>query len=330
MGDDPLAACQRLSRDLLVTESPQNYCTEMVTVKRQLEKPQKEAQWRLIDKVELQAAVGHPQGVVKWGNTLFLTAVNPVLKPRPSASGQVSPAPEKGSGALYQFSLLDGALVHSITLGDAWKTHPGGFDVDPRRGELIIPVAVYAPQTATDIVAIDMETLEVRNLFHVADHIGALGVDWVHQRYYGIQWGERWYAWNRNGRTVAQGTVPQSWGCQDLQWISSGKFFCTAHQSHPVISSETFPLFDPKTYVDRFEILLLRARASTGVLGKLDHLTLAPNVAIQGNSLKTAAQQGAHIGLDHQERLTIYSVPLDSGRTSTTLYMYQYAVPEQQ
>lgn len=122
--------------------------------------------WEQVSVVAVPEDVHHPQGLIKIGQTFYLTTVDK----------------KKDRGLLLSFALRDGQLRTlsrlDITQGPKFRRyHPGGVDYLPSTQELWIPLAEYAPKKPTTVIAVKLPHLSVRVVGELDDHIGSVICD---------------------------------------------------------------------------------------------------------------------------------------------------------
>lgn len=155
----------------------------------------RETEWRLVQSIPLDFRTFHPQGMVKLGESYYLSSVEkfaPTQKYEHPRNGY-DRSPGAGRGHLFQFD-GNGRLLADILLGKDIIYHPGGIDFDGKY--LWIPVAEYRPNSRSIIYRIDPEGMCTQAVFQCQDHIGALVCDPLSDRLYGYNWGSRkCYIW---------------------------------------------------------------------------------------------------------------------------------------
>src|SRR5256885_7185179 len=93
----------------------------------------RDSEWTLVASVRIAFRTFHPQGMVKIGETFFVSSVE--VKDR--AAGV-------GVGHLFKIDST-GRLIADLTLGEGPIYHPGGIDYDGK--SLWVPVAEYRPDS---------------------------------------------------------------------------------------------------------------------------------------------------------------------------------------
>ena len=115
--------------------------------------------WTLAASVPIGFRTFHPQGMVKIGETLFVSSVEVVDR-------------EAGRGVGHLFKIdMSGHLLADLRLGDGALYHPGGIDYDGK--DIWVPVAEYRPTAASIVYRVDPRAMKASEAFRDADHIGA-------------------------------------------------------------------------------------------------------------------------------------------------------------
>lgn len=154
----------------------------------------KDAMWTEVSAQTLDFPTFHPQGMTAVGDRLFLSSVEVLDR----EAG-------KGTGHLFEMD-RNGKKLRETTLGEGALYHPGGIDHDGAR--LWVSVAEYRPDSRSIVYTVDPETLEAREQFRFADHLGAVAHLPEEGLLVGVSWGaRRWYRWKTETRDGAV-TVP--------------------------------------------------------------------------------------------------------------------------
>lgn len=183
--------------------------------------------WTQVDKLKLDFATYHTEGLAITPNHLFLSAVQ-IIEPTqkyPTPVGGYDRTVGKGIGHLFVMD-RQGHLQRDITLGEGDMYHPGGISYDGTN--VWVPVAQYRPNSSAIIYRVDAESLAVHKQFQVDDHIGGIVRNKTNGHLVGNNWGSRrFYEW------TARGTQIRSWengsfftDYQDCQYVASGKMIC--------------------------------------------------------------------------------------------------------
>ena len=165
----------------------------------------KNASWTPVQSVTMNFQTFHTQGLVKIGDTFFVSAVE-VLEGtvRNGATTDslydfsLDRSTGAGRGWLFKFK-ADGRLLGKLELSDGSRYHPGGMDFDGRY--LWVPVAEYRPNSRSNIYRVDPKTLKSELVFSEADHIGGVVHDVHDDTLRGVSWGSRrLYTWEISKR----------------------------------------------------------------------------------------------------------------------------------
>lgn len=191
----------------------------------------KNAVWTPVASITVNWPTFHTQGLVKIGQTLYVSAVE-VLEPTRRDTAvttdslydfSIDRTAGSGRGWLFKFT-LDGQLLGKVELTDGDRFHPGGIDFDGKH--LWVPVAEYRPNSASNVYRMDPESLAVEHVFSVPDHIGGI----VHNRdggtLNGVSWGSRrLYSWDLGGQ--AHPGVPRA-----SSWVPNPQFYIDYQDCH--------------------------------------------------------------------------------------------------
>ena len=181
--------------------------------------------WSRVRSVPIAFRTFHPQGLVKIGETFFLSSV----EVRDRDAGQ-------GTGHLFKMN-SSGRLLADLKLGEGTIYHPGGLDYDGRN--IWVAVAEYRPNSRSIIYRIDPDTMTAVEVFRFADHIGALVHDTDDQALHGVSWGSRrFYRWalGSDGRVTNASTSAAASGAlnsshyvdyQDCKYAGNRRMLCT-------------------------------------------------------------------------------------------------------
>jgi hypothetical protein len=149
--------------------------------------------WTRVATIPIAFPTHHPQGMVKFDDTFFVTSVDK----------------DELEGHLFKIDKA-GALVSDLKLGAGELFHPGGIDYDGK--DLWVPVAEYRPDSSAIIYRVDPKTMKATEVFRFADHIGALAFDTETRTLHGVSWGSRrFYRWqvSADGRVADPGVPSQ-------------------------------------------------------------------------------------------------------------------------
>jgi Family of unknown function (DUF6454) len=83
---------------------------------------------------------------------------------------------------------------------------------------LWVALAEYRPHSQGTVLRLDAATLEEKDSFPVADHIGAVATD-GRERVYVVNWDSRTiYTFDLSGKLIAETLNPTSVAWQDIEW----------------------------------------------------------------------------------------------------------------
>lgn len=181
--------------------------------------------WTLTAAVPLGFNAHHPQGMVRVGDSYFLTAVEILERPVRCETPGYDRTPGAGIGHLFEFDAA-GLLRRKLRLGAGSQYHPGGLDYDGRH--LWVPVAEYRPNGHATVYRVDPRTLAVSERFRVADHVGCVIYDRSGRQLVGMSWGSRsFYVWSPDGILLRQVPNPEQFiDFQDCHYVHEGKAVC--------------------------------------------------------------------------------------------------------
>ena len=169
----------------------------------------RDAVWRPVDALKIRFRTFHPQGMVKAGDTFFVSAVEVTAPPRrlPASTSAYDRDPGEGVGHLFKIG-ADGRLLADLRLGEGSVYHPGGLDFDGRY--IWVPVAEYRPDSRSIVYRVDPEAMTARAVLRFPDHIGAIVHDTDDNTLHGVSWGSRrFYRWTLDASgQVASGDGP--------------------------------------------------------------------------------------------------------------------------
>jgi Family of unknown function (DUF6454) len=168
-------------------------------------------QWKPVSAVPVDFPTHHPQGMVKIGDTLFVSSVE-IQQPTKRFPQPVDGYDrDTGAGVGHLFKIdMKGNLIAEITLGEGTIYHPGGIDYD---GKYIwVPVAEYRPNSRSIVYRVDPETMKAEEMFRFADHVGGVVHDTDSKSLHGVSWGSRrFYRWalDANGKPTNASEAPE-------------------------------------------------------------------------------------------------------------------------
>ena len=167
--------------------------------------------WTLVRSVPIRFATFHPQGMVKIGDTLFVSSVD-----RASAAGH-----------LFKLT-MNGKLITDLRLGEEPMFHPGGIDYDG--ASIWMPVAEYRPDSRTIVYRVDPVAMKATEVFRFDDHLGAIVHNTDDDTLHAVSWGSRrFYRWRVGDYRQATTTTNSSHylDYQDCKYGGARRMVCT-------------------------------------------------------------------------------------------------------
>ncbi len=169
----------------------------------------RDSPWIPVAQVRVAFAMHHPQGMVKIGNTFFVSSVEVRVPTRrlPAPGGEYDRDTGEGVAHLFKFDAT-GNLLADLRLGEGTIYHPGGIDFDGT--DLWVPVAEYRPSGRSIVYRVSPADMRATEVLRFADHIGAIVHNTDGRSLHGVSWGSRrFYRWTlgKNG-AVTNAAVP--------------------------------------------------------------------------------------------------------------------------
>lgn len=155
----------------------------------------RDAAWKPVTSIPVDFPTYHPQGMVKIGDTFYVTSVEIKVPTRrfPKPVDGYDRDPGQGIGHLFKIDKA-GKLLADLPLGEGTMYHPGGIDFDGT--SIWVPVAEYRPNSRSIIYRVDPVRMQATEVFRFADHIGALVRNTDENTLHGVSWGSRrFYRW---------------------------------------------------------------------------------------------------------------------------------------
>jgi hypothetical protein len=224
------------------------------TVAARVQTLTRESPWTLVATVPMKFATHHPQGMVKIGETLFVSAVEIRVRTRRHAQPVDGYDRDAGEGVGHLFKIdVQGNLVADLRLGEGTIYHPGGIDFD---GEHIwVPVAEYRPNSRSIVYRVDPGTMKPTEVFRFADHLGGIVHDTDDRALHAVSWGSRrFYRWTlgSDGRVTNAAASPETLRTlntshyldyQDCKYAGGRRMLCTGvTEMRPPLGAPSFRL----------------------------------------------------------------------------------------
>ena len=209
-----------------------------LTVAERVQRLTRESPWKLVSSVPIKFKTHHPQGMVKIGGTLFVSAVEITVRTTrfPQPVDGFDRDAGKGAGHLFKLDLA-GNLIADLRLGEGAVYHPGGIDFDGRH--IWVPVAEYRPNSRSIVYRVDPESMTASEVFRFADHIGGIVHNTDDRTLHGVSWGSRrFYRWTLGpaGAVTNAGLSPERLrrlnpshyvDYQDCKYAGARRMLCT-------------------------------------------------------------------------------------------------------
>ncbi len=185
--------------------------TDGAVISERVKKLTRGVQWRQVAAIPIKFNTQHPQGMVKIGDTFYVSSVE--IKTPTKRFAQLQDGYDRdtgeGTGHLFKFD-RDGNLIADLTIGESSAYHPGGMDYD---GKWIwVPAAEYRPNSRAIIYRVDPATMKANEVFRYGDHVGGLIRNTRNNSLHGVSWGSRrFYTWtlDANDRPTNAETSPE-------------------------------------------------------------------------------------------------------------------------
>jgi len=180
----------------------------------------RDSSWTLVASVPVKFRTYHPQGMVKIGETIFISSV------------------DAGEGVGHVFKIdMAGNLIADLRVGEGTIYHPGGIDYDGTH--IWVPVAEYRPNSRSIVYRVEPDAMKATELFRFADHIGAIIHNTDDNTLHGVSWGSRrFYRWTLgNDGSVTNAAAPPDTlrtlnsshylDYQDCKYVGGRRMLCT-------------------------------------------------------------------------------------------------------
>jgi hypothetical protein len=171
--------------------------------------------WTRVTSVPIAFRTFHPQGMVKIGETLFVSSVEVIDR-------------DAGKGVGHLFAIdKAGNLLADLRLGEGAMYHPGGIDYDGTN--IWVPVAEYRPDSRSIVYRVDPQTMRASEVFRVADHVGAIVHNTDRGTLHGVSWGSRrFFRWTMDGAITATAVNASHYlDYQDCKYLGRDRMLCS-------------------------------------------------------------------------------------------------------
>ena len=198
----------------------------------------RDARWTAVSSVPVAFKTFHPQGMVKIGDTFFVSSVEVRVPTKRGPQPEPRHDRDAGEGVGHLFKIdRSGKRLAELTLGEGTMYHPGGIDYDGT--SIWVTVAEYRPDSRSIVYRVNPETMTATEVLRVADHLGAVVHDTDAHALHGVSWGSRrFYRWtiDANGK-VSNADEPLDWlrtlnpshyvDYQDCKYVGGHRMLCT-------------------------------------------------------------------------------------------------------
>ena len=198
----------------------------------------RDSAWKQVAAIPIGFPTYHPQGMVKIGDTMFVSSVEVTVPTRRFAQpeGGYDRDTGEGVGHLFKFT-MQGQLVARVKLGEGTVYHPGGIDYDGKN--IWVPVAEYRPNSRSIVYRVDPATMKPAEVFRFPDHIGGVVRNTDDNTLHGVSWGSRrFYRWTlgADGRVTNADAPPATLRTlnpshyvdyQDCKYVGGRRMLCT-------------------------------------------------------------------------------------------------------
>jgi uncharacterized protein DUF6454 len=198
----------------------------------------RDSAWKQVAAIPIGFPTYHPQGMVKIGDTMFVSSVEVTVPTRRFAQPECEYDRDTGEGVghLFKFT-MQGQLVARVKLGEGTIYHPGGIDYDGKN--IWVPVAEYRPNSRSIIYRVDPATMKAAEVFRFPDHIGGVVRNTDDNTLHGVSWGSRrFYRWtlgadghvtNADAPPATLRTLNPSYyvDYQDCKYVGGRRMLCT-------------------------------------------------------------------------------------------------------
>ena len=158
--------------------------------------------WSLERTLPLTFTTHHPQGLVKIGDSLYVSSVEIRTPTQRSANRADGFDRDAGAGVGHLFKVnSDGTLAKDLVIGEGTMYHPSGIDFDG--AHIWVAVAEYRPNSHSIVYRVDPTTMTATEVFRFDDHLGGVVRNIEDNTLHAVSWGSRWfYRWtlDKSGR----------------------------------------------------------------------------------------------------------------------------------
>ena len=223
-------------------------------VAERVQKLTRAVRWRPVATIPINFKTHHPQGMVKIGDTFFVSSVEITVPTKRFPEPKDGYDRDTGQGAGHLFKIdAKGNLLGSVKLGEGAMYHPGGIDYDGRH--IWVAVAEYRPNSRAIIYRVDPQALTATEVFRFGDHIGGIVHNTDDKTLHGVSWGSRrFYKWTLggDGKVTNADTPPDTLRVpnrahyidyQDCHYLGGRRMLCSGLNNYRLVADgPVFPL----------------------------------------------------------------------------------------
>ncbi len=223
-------------------------------VAERVQKLTRAVRWRPVATIPINFKTHHPQGMVKIGDTFFVSSVEITVPTNRFPEPKDGYDRDTGQGAGHLFKIdAKGNLLGSMKLGEGAMYHPGGIDYDGRH--IWVAVAEYRPNSRAIIYRVDPQAMTATEVFRFGDHIGGIVHNTDDKTLHGVSWGSRrFYKWTLggDGKVTNADTPPDTLRVpnrahyidyQDCHYLGGRRMLCSGLNNYRLVADgPVFPL----------------------------------------------------------------------------------------
>ena len=223
-------------------------------VAERVQKLTRAVRWRPVATIPINFKTHHPQGMVKIGDTFFVSSVEITVPTNRFPEPKDGYDRDTGQGAGHLFKIdAKGNLLGSMKLGEGAVYHPGGIDYDGRH--IWVAVAEYRPNSRAIIYRVDPQAMTATEVFRFGDHIGGIVHNTDDKTLHGVSWGSRrFYKWTLggDGKVTNADTPPDTLRVpnrahyidyQDCHYLGGRRMLCSGLNNYRLVADgPVFPI----------------------------------------------------------------------------------------
>jgi Family of unknown function (DUF6454) len=223
-------------------------------VAERVQKLTRAVRWRPVATIPINFKTHHPQGMVKIGDTFFVSSVEITVPTKRFPEPKDGYDRDTGQGVGHLFKIdAKGNLLGSVKVGEGAMYHPGGIDYDGHH--IWVAVAEYRPNSRAIIYRVDPQAMTATEVFRFGDHIGGIVHNTDDKTLHGVSWGSRrFYKWTLggDGKVTNADTPPDTLRVpnrahyidyQDCHYLGGRRMLCSGLNNYRLVADgPVFPL----------------------------------------------------------------------------------------